>query len=144
MQKICPDKKDINIKTVFYKLVYYEQVIHGELSNYFNPLRFMGCVNISQICPARKLIFIRYLLLKKQCFPCLILKKFSKNRPLADSFIELRCPSVLSLFMWYILRPILPPLSEVGCPKYLEIRSPWGKVLERSGLTLEHFCLEVV
>jgi len=38
----------------------------------------------------------------------------------------------------------LPPLPEVGCPIFLEIRNPWGKVLERSGLTFEHFCLEVV
>ena len=28
----------------------------------------------------------------------------------------------------------MPPLPEVGCPKSLEIRNPWGKVLERSGL----------
>ena len=43
------------------------------------------------------------------------------------------------LFMWYILRPILPPLPKVGCLKFLEIRNPWGKVLERSGLRIEHF-----
>ena len=41
--------------------------------------------------------------------------------------------------MWYILRPILPPLPKVGCPKILEILNPWGKVLERSGLRIEHF-----
>ena len=41
-------------------------------------------------------------------------------------------------------RVFLPPLPEVGCPIFLEIRNPWGKVLERSGLTFEHFCLEVV
>ena len=52
------------------------------------------------------------------------------------------CVSVcLSLFMWYIFRPILPPLPEVGCPKFLEIRNRWGKVLERSGLRIEHFLL---
>ena len=38
----------------------------------------------------------------------------------------------------------LPPLPEVGCPKFLEIRNPWGKVLERSGLRIEHFCLKIV
>ena len=48
------------------------------------------------------------------------------------------------LFMWYILRPIFPPLPGVGCPKFLEIQNPWGKVLERSGLRIEHFCWEVV
>jgi len=43
--------------------------------------------------------------------------------------------------MWYILRPILLPLPKVGFPKNLEIRNPWGKVLERSGLRIEHFFL---
>ena len=37
----------------------------------------------------------------------------------------------------------LPPLPEVGCPIFLEIRNPWGKVVERSGLTFEHFLLWV-
>ena len=45
-------------------------------------------------------------------------------------------PSFLTVFM--------PPLPEVGCPIFLEIRIPWGKVMERSGLTFDHFCLEVV
>ena len=34
---------------------------------------------------------------------------------------------------------ILPPFPEVGCQIFLEIRNPWGKVMERSGLTFEHF-----
>ena len=38
----------------------------------------------------------------------------------------------------------LPPLPEVGCSIFLEIRNPWGKVLERSGLRYEHFCLKIV
>ena len=38
----------------------------------------------------------------------------------------------------------LPPLPEVGCTIFLEIRIPWEKVMKRSGLTFEHFCLEVV
>jgi hypothetical protein len=42
------------------------------------------------------------------------------------------------------LTVFLPPLPEVGCPIFLEIRNPWEKVMERSGLTFEHFCLEVV
>ena len=51
--------------------------------------------------------------------------------------------SVCSLLR-YRLNVFLSPLSEVGCPKFLEIRNPWGKVMERSGLRFEHFCLEVV
>ena len=38
----------------------------------------------------------------------------------------------------------LPPLPEVGCPIFLEIRNPWGKVMERSGVTFKHFCFKVV
>ena len=33
---------------------------------------------------------------------------------------------------------------EVECPIFLKILNPWGKVMVRSGLRLEHFCLEVV
>ena len=42
------------------------------------------------------------------------------------------------------MRDFFPLLPEVRCPKFLEIRNPWGKVMERSGLTFEHFFLEVV
>ena len=42
----------------------------------------------------------------------------------------------------YRLNVFLPPLPEVGCPIFLEIRNPWGKVMERSGLTFEPFCLK--
>ena len=38
----------------------------------------------------------------------------------------------------------LPPLPEVGCPIFLEIRNPWGKVIEQSGFRVKHFCSEVV
>ena len=34
--------------------------------------------------------------------------------------------------------------AEVGCKISVEIRNPWGKVMERSGLIFEQFCLEVV
>ena len=36
------------------------------------------------------------------------------------------------------------PLPKIGSPKFLEIRNPWGKVVERSGPRFEHFRLEVV
>ena len=41
------------------------------------------------------------------------------------------------------LTVFLPPLPEVGCPIFLEIRNPWEKVMERSGLRYEHFCLKI-
>ena len=44
----------------------------------------------------------------------------------------------------YRLTVFLPPLSEVGYPIFLEICNPWGKVMERSGLRYEHFCLKIV
>ena len=56
---------------------------------------------------------------------------------------------ISSLFLvffgfWSFLTVFLPPLPEVRCPIFLEIRNPWGRVMERSGLTFEHFCLKVV
>ena len=53
------------------------------------------------------------------------------------------CLSVCSLLR-YRLTVFLPPLSEVECPIFLQIRNPWGKVMERSGLRYEHFCLIIV
>ena len=44
----------------------------------------------------------------------------------------------------YPLTVFLPPLPKLGCPIFLEIQNRWGKVMARSGLTFEHFCLEVV
>ena len=42
------------------------------------------------------------------------------------------------------LTVFLPPLLKVQCLNLLDIRNPWGKVMERSGLRFEMFCLEVV
>ena len=53
------------------------------------------------------------------------------------------CLCVCSLLR-YRLNVFLPPLPEVGCPIFLEIQNPWEKVMERSGLRFEHFCLEKV
>ena len=69
----------------------------------------------------------------------------------ADAFYKSKCPSVcLSVrvcvcsLLRYRLNVFLPPLPEVGCPIFLVIRNPWGKVMERSGLRFEHFCLKIV
>ena len=69
----------------------------------------------------------------------------------ADAFYKLKCPSVCvsvclseCSLLSYRLNVFLPPLPKVRCPIFLEIRNPWGKVMERSGLRFEHFCLEVV
>ena len=73
----------------------------------------------------------------------------------SDAFFKSKCPYVcvcvcvfvclcVCSLLRYRLTVFLPPLPEVGCPIFLEIRNPWGKVIERNGLTFEHFCLEVV
>jgi len=53
------------------------------------------------------------------------------------------CVSVCSLLR-YRLTVFLPPLPKVGCPIFLEIWNPWGKVMERRGFRYEHFCLKIV
>ena len=65
----------------------------------------------------------------------------------ANAFYKSKCPSVrLSVcsVLRYSLNVFLPPLPEVGCPIFLEIRNPWGNVMKISGLRLKHLCLEVV
>ena len=47
-------------------------------------------------------------------------------------------------FLWYHLNVFLLPLSEVRCLTFLEIRNPWGKVIERSGPRFELFCLKMI
>ena len=76
--------------------------------------------------------------------------KFSKRRPSGPMLSISRnvrlcvclsvCLFVCSLLR-YRLTVFLHPFPEVGC---LEIWNPWGKVMERSGLTFEHFCFEMV
>ena len=80
---------------------------------------------------------------------CLLSATFSKHRPSGPMLsisqnvrVSVRV-SVCSLLR-YRLNIFLTPLPKVGCPKFLEIRNPWGKVIERSGLRFEIFCLEVV
>ena len=64
----------------------------------------------------------------------------------ADASYKSKCPSVcpsvrpcVCSLLRYRLTVFLLPLPEVGCPIYLEIRNPWGKVMERSGLRFEFF-----
>jgi hypothetical protein len=47
----------------------------------------------------------------------------------------------LSLFslLRYRLLVFLPPLPKVGCPIFLEIQNPWGRVMEKSGLRYDNF-----
>ena len=54
------------------------------------------------------------------------------------------CVSVFVFTFEVPFKRFFPPLPEVGCQIFLEIRNPSGKVMERSGLSFEHLCLEVV
>ena len=80
-------------------------------------------------------------------FSLLSLNIFKASALWANAFYKLKCPyvclSVCSLLR-YRLTVFLPPLPEVGCPIFLEIRNSWGKVMKRSVLRFEIFCLEVV
>ena len=57
----------------------------------------------------------------------------------ADGFYKSNCPYVcvsvclcVFHFLRYRLNVFLPPLAEVGCPIFLEIRNPLGKVMENA------------
>ena len=54
------------------------------------------------------------------------------------------CPSVRLFTFEVPFKRLFAPTSGIRMSKSLEIRNPWGKVIERSGLRLEHFSLEVV
>ena len=72
----------------------------------------------------------------------------------AHAFYKSKCPSVcpcvgpsvcLSVHVFGFFKPsFCPHFPKSDVQYFLEIRNPWGKVMERSGLRLEDFCLEVV
>ena len=65
----------------------------------------------------------------------------------AYAFYKSKCPSVcpsVCVFTFEVpFKRLFAPLPKVGCPIFLEIRNPWGKIMERS-LRFKHFSLEVV
>ena len=72
--------------------------------------------------------------------------KASALRPMLSISRDVRVCVCLSVRHTFSLRltVFLPPLSEVQCLNLLDIRNPWGKVMERSGLRFEHFCSKMV
>ena len=77
---------------------------------------------------------------------CLPYAGFSKHRPSGPMLsisrnVRLSVRLSVCSLLRYRLNVFLLPLPEFECLKFLEIRNPWGKVMERSGLTFEPFCL---
>ena len=62
----------------------------------------------------------------------------------ADAFYKSKCPSVcvfvrpsVCLFTFEVpFNGLFALLPKVGCQIFLEIRNPWGKVMERSGTNI--------
>ena len=66
---------------------------------------------------------------------------FSKHRPFGPMLSISRSVRVyVCSLLRHRLTVFLPPLPEVGCPIFLEIWNPWGKIMERTGLRLQKFC----
>ena len=106
-------------------------------------------VTVSQCCDRTKFSWLcakywdLYAQSKNWCI-LITLTVFKASALWADAFYKSKCPSVrLSVcptvrlcvcsLLRYRLTVFLPPLPEVGFPICLEIRNPWGKVMERSG-----------
>ena len=70
----------------------------------------------------------------------------------ANAFYKSKCPSgrvsvclCVRVFTFEVpFKRLFSPLPKVRCPILLKIWNPWGKVMERSGLIFEHFCLKIV
>ena len=84
----------------------------------------------------------------------LVQNRFSLNRPSGpiqsvSQFVRLSvrlsvCLSVCVFTFEVPFKRLFAPTSRCGCPIFLEIRNPLGKVMERSGLIFEKFCLKIV
>ena len=77
----------------------------------------------------------------------MILSDFKASALWADAFYKSKCPSVClsvcpSVHFWGSFKCFFAPT--VWCPIFFEIQNRWGKIMEKSGLRLEHFCLKVV
>ena len=91
--------------------------------------------------------FICATILTRRDIQCVMYVRIFKASALwADAFYKSKCPSVrlcVCSLLRYRLTVFLPQFPEVGCPIFLEIRNPWGKVIERSGLRYECLCLKI-
>ena len=145
----------------FWSIIIFPKMLHLKC-------QFENLAEISFFSPLDKHFWIKHQYLSPTFVICLH-RNFTKNVNLADILhleagvtqnnlnfqsigplgrcfllVDLSiCVCVCSLLR-YRLNVFLPPLREVGCPKFLEIWNPWGKVMKRSDLTFEHFCLKIV
>ena len=71
--------------------------------------------------------------------------RFSKHQPSGlmlsiSRNVRLSVCVFVRLFTFEIpFKRLFAPLPKVNCPKIFEIRNPWGKAVEISGLRFEHF-----
>ena len=61
---------------------------------------------------------------------------FSKHWPMICPYV---CVFVCVFTFEVLLKRLFAPTSQGPMSKNLEIRNPWGKVMEISGLTIENF-----
>ena len=55
-------------------------------------------------------------------------------------FVFVLCVFLFVTLCSLCLTVFLPPLPEVQCPSFIDIRNPWRKVMERNCLRFEIFC----
>ena len=75
-----------------------------------------------------------------------VIFKASALRPMLSISRDVRVSVCLFVRHTFSLRLTVfsPPLPEVQYLSFLDIRNPWGKVMERNGLRFEHFCSKMV
>ena len=120
---VCPSVRLFTFEVPFYGL--FAPTSQSRMSNIFRDSESLGKSNGKKRSQIWTFLFENCLKLQRK-------KKF-----FSSLFLVFFC-------FWSLLTVFLPPLLEVGCPIFLEIRIPWGKVMKRSGLRYEHFCLKIV
>ena len=70
---------------------------------------------------------------------CIVFKELALRQQRRCQFMYGSVP-----FSHNFFNGLYPPLPGVHCPNFLDIRNPWGKVMDRSGLGFGNFCSKMV